>query len=240
MYILANNDASGSPGFNEDLPIAPVKVLGNDPDIDGQFFFIASEESLGTKTVSTSNPFKVSGTLYSPTWFVSMPENSEVKFNSSFAGSSSAKILFRSVLGGAQAAEDSVSVATSELSGKMTVAYNSNRADASENGEVDVVSLSGGVGTYDSYNVKSYPSTGDFNSNAETPFKARNPLLINFSPVDNSLPNSDFLYLLGESSDNNGVFASVAINNGTLPLLNSSNAAVLSCWDLSPWIPVTL
>ena len=213
MYILANNDASGSPGFNEDLPIAPVKVLGNDPDIDGQFFFIASEESLGTKTVSTSNPFKVSGTLYSPTWFVSMPENSEVKFNSSFAGSSSAKILFRSVLGGAQAAEDSVSVATSDLSGKMTVAYNSNRADASENGEVDVVSLSGGVGTYDSYNVKSYPSTGDFNSNAETPFKARNPLLINFSPVDNSLPNSDFLYLLGESSDNNGVFASVAINN---------------------------
>jgi hypothetical protein len=187
--------------------------LGNDPDIDGQFFFIASEESLGTKTVTNTNPYKVSGTLYSPTWFVSMPENSEVKFNSSFTGSSSAKILFRSVLGGAQAAEDSVSVATSNLSGKMTVVYNSNRADASENGEVDIVSLSGYSGMYDSYNVKSYPTTGDFSSNAETPFKGKNPLLINFSPIDNSLPNADFLYLLGDSSDNTGVFSSVAVNN---------------------------
>ncbi len=212
LNIVANDDASGAPGFNEDLPIAPVKVLGNDPDIDGQFFFIASEESLGTKTVTNTNPFKVSGTLYSPTWFVSMPENSEVKFNSSFTGSSSAKILFRSVLGGAQAAEDSVSVTTTKLGGKMVVAYNSNRADAGEGGEVDIVSTSGYSGTYESYNVKSYPKTGDFNSNAETPFKGRNPLLINFSPVDNSASNANFSYLLGESSDNTGVFSSAAVN----------------------------
>jgi hypothetical protein len=214
MYILANNDASGSPGFNEDLPIAPVKVLGNDPEIDGQFFFIASEESLGTKTVSTSNPFKVSGTLYSPTWFVSMPENSEVKLNSSFAGSSSAKILFRSVIGGAQAVEDSVSVTTSRLSGNITVAYNSNRADVNESGEVDVVSVYGRNGMYESYNVKSNPTSGDFNTNAETSFKGKNPLIINFQPVDNDdKANADMVYLLSESSDNTGIFSSVAVNN---------------------------
>lgn len=212
MYILANNDASGSPGFNEDLPVAPVKVLGNDPDIDGQFFFIASDDSLGTKTVTNTNPYRVTGTLYSPTWFVSMPENSEVRFNSAFTGSSSSKILFRSVLGAAQG-EDSVSVSTSQLSGKMVVAYNSNRPDASEGGEVDIVGLSGYAGVYEAYNVKSYPKTGDFNANAETPFQGKNPVLINFSPEDNSLPNADFFYLLGESADNSGVFASAALSN---------------------------
>lgn len=216
MYILANNDASGSPGFNEDLPISPVKVLGNDPDIDGQFFFIASEDSLGTKTVTTTNPYRVTGTLYSPTWFVNMPENSEVRFNSAFTGSSSSRILFRSVLGGAQAAEDSVSVSTSDLSGQMIVAYNSNRTDASESGEVDSVLLSGYSGTYDTYNIKSYQKSGDFISNAETPFKGRNPVLINFQPEDNSLPNADFFYLLGESSDNSGVFTSAAVNNSAV------------------------
>ena len=211
LDIVASDEITGAPGFNEDLQIAPVKVLGNDPEIDGQFFFIAAEESLGTKTVTTTNPFKVSGTLYSPTWFVNMPENSEVKFNTAFTGSSSAKILFRSVLGAF--AEDSVSAASSALSGKMIVTYNSNRSDASEGGEVDVISLSGYSGMYESYNVKSYPPTGDFNSNAETPFKGKNPVLINFQPVDNSLPNADFFYLLGESSNNAGTFSSVAVSN---------------------------
>jgi len=213
LNVVANDDASGAPGFNEDLPIAPVKVLGNDPEIDGQFFFIASEDSLGTKTVSNTNPYKVTGTLYSPTWFVSMPEDSEVKFNSSFSGASSAKILFRSVLGGAQAAEDSVSVSTSKLSGSMTVAYNSNRADVSEAGEVDVVTVNGYAGTYESYNVKSNPSSGDVSTLADDPFKGRNPLIINFQPGDNSLPNSDVFYLLSESSGNQGTFSSAALNN---------------------------
>ena len=213
LNVVANDEASGSPGFNEDLPISPVKVLGNDPDIDGQFFFIASEDSLGTKTVTNTNPYKVTGTLYSPTWFVSMPENSEVKFNSSFTGSSSAKILFRSVLGGAQAQEDSVSVTTSRLSGEMTIAYNSNRADASEQGEVDIISAKGRNGIYESYNVRSNPTSGDFNSNAEVPFKGKNPLIINFNPSDNLSPNADLSYILSETSDNTGTFASAAVNN---------------------------
>ncbi len=213
LNIVANDDASGSPGFNEDLPIAPVKVLGNDPDIDGQFFFIASEESLGTKTVTTTNPYKVSGTLYSPTWFVSMPENSEVKFNSSFTGNSSAKILFRSVIGGAQAKEDSVSVATTKINGNITVAYNSNRANVSEAGEIDIISLSGYSGTYNSYNVKSNPNKSDFYSNSNPSFKGQNPQIINFQPINNSMPNANTMYLLGETSDNSGPFLSTAVNN---------------------------
>ena len=213
LNIVANDDASGAPGFNEDLAIAPVKVLGNDPDIDGQFFFIASDESLGTKTVTTSNPFKVSGTLYSPTWFVSMPENSEVRFNSSFTGNSSAKILFRSVVGGAQVKEDSVSVATTKLDGNITVAYNSNRANVSESGEVDIISLSGYSGTYNSYNVKSNPNKSDLYSQSNPSFKGQNPQIINFQPINNSMPNANTMYLLSESSDNSGPFLSTAVNN---------------------------
>jgi hypothetical protein len=212
LDIVGNDIFSGSPAFNEDLPIAPVKVLGNDPEIDGQFFFIASDDVLGTKTVTTTNPFRVTGTLYSPTWFINMPENSEVKFNSTFTGTNSAQILFRSVLGGAQALEDSVSVSTSNLSGSMTVAYNSNRTDASESGEVDLVAVGGYSGGYDTYTVKSYANTGDFNSSAEEPFKGRNPLLINFQPVSNSSSNADTFYLLSESSDNTGTFSSAAVN----------------------------
>ena len=214
LDINGNDIFSGSPAFNEDLPISPVKVLGNDPEIDGQFFFIASEDSLGTKTVTSTNPLRITGTLYSPTWFISMPENSEVKFNSTFTGTNSAQILFRSVLGGAQAAEDSVSVTTSRLSGNMTVAYNSNRTDANESGEVDVVSVYGRNGMYESYNVKSNPTSGDFNTNAETSFKGKNPLIINFQPVDNDdKANADMVYLLSESSDNTGTFSSAAVNN---------------------------
>lgn len=212
LDIVGNDIFSGSPAFNEDLPIAPVKVLGNDPEIDGQFFFIASDDVLGTKTVTTTNPFRVTGTLYSPTWFINMPENSEVRFNSTFTGTNSAQILFRSVLGGAQAAEDSVSVSTSNLSGSMTVAYNSNRTDASESGEVDVVAVGGYSGGYDTYTVKSYANPGDFNSSAEETFKGRNPLLINFQPVSNSSSNADTFYLLSESSDNTGTFSSAAVN----------------------------
>jgi hypothetical protein len=212
LDIVGNDIFSGSPAFNEDLPIAPVKVLGNDPEIDGQFFFIASDDVLGTKTVTTTNPFRVTGTLYSPTWFINMPENSEVKFNSTFTGTNSAQILFRSVLGGAQALEDSVSVSTSNLSGSMTVAYNSNRTDASESGEVDLVAVGGYSGGYDTYTVKSYANTGDFNSSAEEKFKGKNPLLINFQPVSNSSSNADTFYLLSESSDNTGTFSSAAVN----------------------------
>jgi hypothetical protein len=212
LDIVGNDIFSGSPAFNEDLPIAPVKVLGNDPEIDGQFFFIASDDVLGTKTVTTTNPFRVTGTLYSPTWFINMPENSEVKFNSTFTGTNSAQILFRSVLGGAQALEDSVSVSTSNLSGSMTVAYNSNRTDASESGEIDLVAVGGYSGGYDTYTVKSYANTGDFNSSAEEKFKGKNPLLINFQPVSNSSSNADTFYLLSESSDNTGTFSSAAVN----------------------------
>jgi hypothetical protein len=209
LEVIANDEASGAPGFNEDLPIAPVKVLGNDAEIDSQFFFVASDDSLGTKTVSNTNPYKITGTLYSPTWFVGMPNNSEVKFNSSFAGASSAKILFRSVIG-AQAKEDTLSVATSQLSGEINVAYNSSRTNAKETGEIDLLSLSGYSGTYNSTKVNSYSGTGD---SLGTAYSAINPEILNFQPINNSSPNADSFYLLSLGSDKNGVFSSSAINS---------------------------
>jgi hypothetical protein len=72
--------------------------------------------------------------------------------------------------------------------------------------------VGGYSGAYDTYTVKSYASTGDFNSNAEEAFKGRNPLLINFQPVNNSSSNADTFYLLSESSDNTGAFSSAAVN----------------------------
>lgn len=204
LDVIANDDASGSPGFNEDLPIAPVKVLGNDPDIDGQFFFVASDDVLGTKTVSNTNPFRITGTLYSPTWFVNMPNNSEVKFNSSFAGGSSAKILFRSVIG-APPKEDKMSAVRSNLSGEINVAYN----NAGEAGGVGLLSLSGYLGTYKSTVISSYSGTGDTTG---TTYSGVNPELINFTPIKNSAPNADTFYLLGQDADKNGVFSSSAVN----------------------------
>lgn len=209
LEIKANDEASGAPGFNEDLPIAPVKVLGNDLEIDSQFFFVASDDSLGTKTVSSTNPYRITGTLYSPTWFVNMPNNSEVKFNSSFAGGSSAKILFRSVIG-APSKEDTLSVATSKLSGEINIAYNSNRTNAKETGEIDLLTVSGYSGTYKSIKVNSYSGTGD---STGTAYSAVNPEILNFHPIDNSLPNADTFYLLSTGSSKNGVFSSPAINS---------------------------
>ena len=204
LEVNANENASGSPGFNEDLPISPPKVLGNDPEIDGQFFFVASDDVLGTQTVSNTNPYRITGTLYSPTWFVNMPNNSEVKFNSSFVGASSAKILFRSVVG-AQEKEDKMSAVRSNLSGEINVAFN----NTGEDGGIGILSLSGYSGTYNSFIVKSYAGTGDTSG---TTYSAKNPELINFTPIKNSAPNANSFYLLGLDADKNGVFSSAAVN----------------------------
>ena len=48
---------------------------------------------------------------------------------------------------------------------------------------------------YESYNVKSNPTSGDFNTNAETSFKGKNPLIINFQPVDNDDKANETTYI---------------------------------------------
>jgi hypothetical protein len=210
LKIGGNEEASGGVGFNEDLPLTPPKILGNDPDIDGQFFFVASDDVLGTKTVSSTNPLKITGTLYSPTWFINMPEDAEVKFNSSFVGNSSSQILFRSVLGVSK--EDGLSAVTSHLAGNISVAFNSSRTNAQSQGETDVLSLSGNNGTYESFNIKNYSGAGDTIGSS---LKGQNPQLLNFKPINNSNTNRNSFYLMNIASDNNGTYSSVAINNSS-------------------------
>ena len=207
--IIYNSPSSpsavGSPAYYEDLPLAPTKILGADADKDSQFYFIADPASLGTKTVTFQDPYVLRGTLYSPTWYVDLPSDMEVRLNHSFG---SAEPKFRTVASAADLAEDSIGVVNSGFSDSFIVAYTSNRSNASELGEIDILKVSSYGSSIDQYTVSNYNSSGSIVGN----LNGRKPKLINFS-ISNGYPRSaDQIYLMSEAVSSEGNFISAALN----------------------------
>jgi len=197
--------AIGSPAYYEDLPLAPTKILGADADKDSQFYFIAAPESLGTKTVSYQDPYVLSGTLYSPTWYVNLPSDMEVQFNHSFG---SAEPKFRTVAGVADLAEDSVSVENSGFTDNILVAYSSNRTSADELGEIDVLQIGSNGSSYDQYTVANYNSEGAVVAR----LNGRSPKFVNYSVSNSNVMSRDNMYLVTEATNSEGNILSVALN----------------------------
>jgi len=197
--------AVGSPAYYEDLPLAPTKILGADADADSQFYFIAAPESLGTKTVTFQEPYVLSGTLYSPTWYVNLPSDMEIRLNHSFG---SAEPKFRTVAGVADLAEDSIGVVNSGFSDSFIVAYSSNRSSASELGEIDVLRVNSYGSSLDQYTVANYDSSGSLVANLH----GSKPKMLNFSTSNGNPYSADHIYLMTEAVSSEGNFISAALN----------------------------
>ncbi len=197
--------AIGSPAYYEDLQLAPPKILGADADKDSQFYFIAAPESLGTKTVTAQDPYLLSGTLYSPTWYVNLPSDMEVQLNHNFG---SAEPKFRTVAAAKELFEESVSVVNSGFTDNFLVAYTSNRNNTNELGEIDILAVSSKNSSYDQYTVSSYDTTGNPTAN----INGFNPKLLNFSVSNNNVFSKDNIYLLTEATNSEGNILSVALN----------------------------
>jgi len=200
--------AIGSPAYYEDLPLTPTKILGADVNADSQFYFIASPESLGTKTVTPQDPYTLSGTLYSPTWFVDLPSNMEVRLNHSFG---SAEPKFRTATSKVLK-EDSIGVVNSGHSDTFIVAYSTNRTNANDAGEIDVLKVNSYGSSYDQYTVSSYDNSG----NPVAKFLGTHPKLINFSQANNLQGSANQIYLMTEaiSPEGNIISAAFSENDG--------------------------
>ncbi len=193
----------GSVAYYEDLPVSPVIAS------DEEFYFIASNDNLGTKTVTADNPFILTGTLYSPTWNVNLPKGTEVDFRNYF---SDADILFRTVLGEGDVSEPSVIVETNKVTKEMTVVYNSDRTNANSNGELDSIVTHHDQKTYSQYAIRNNEVnyTG-LQQQAESSFSGVRPQLLNIARNEN-VTNTPQMYLMIEKSDAEGTYTSVLVN----------------------------
>ena len=107
----------GSPAFYEDLPLVPPRSLGAQ-----DFWFIAANDLLTSQIVSAQNGLDVTGCLYSPTWFVDLPEEMEVR--SGAQGFRDRTVWFRTVLsaGGTSTSEFGISAVEDPMTGRVHVA----------------------------------------------------------------------------------------------------------------------
>jgi hypothetical protein len=107
----------GSPAFYEDLPLTPSRSIGNQ-----DFWFIAADDLLSSQIVSAQNGLDVTGCLYSPTWFVDLPKDMEVR--SGAQGFRDRAVWFRTVLssGSTSTSEFGVSAVEDPMSGRIHIA----------------------------------------------------------------------------------------------------------------------
>lgn len=193
----------GSVAYYEDLPLSPVVASEED------FYFIASDDVLGTKTVTSTNPYTLTGTLYSPTWNVNLPKGTEVDFRNYFTD---ADILFRTVLGEGDVAEPSVIVDSNNVTKNLTVVYSSDRANASSNGELDSIVTSHDQGIYSQYTIKNKEvSYSGAQQQADSSFTGSRPQILNLARNEN-IENRPQMFLMVEKSDSDGPYTSVLIN----------------------------
>jgi hypothetical protein len=65
----------GSPAFNENLQVVPNQSIGETSD----FWFIASDFLTHVFVVDASVGIDITGSLYSPAWFINMPKDMEIR-----------------------------------------------------------------------------------------------------------------------------------------------------------------
>lgn len=143
MRTLTENDsAGGSVAFYEDLPLTPTQSLD-----ENSFWFKASDDIVTTGPVlSDSNgEFTVSGCLYSPTWMVDLPLNTDVDYYTYGLGTN--PILFRTVTSKA-AAVSSISATKNDLTKDVTVSYTSESTTAPNSTTTEILNVSNTQNNY--------------------------------------------------------------------------------------------
>jgi hypothetical protein len=186
--VVENDSAGGSVAFFEDLPLTPTRTIE-----DNNFWFIASDDMLKGPVLSDSNgEFTVSGCLYSPSWLVSLPENTDVDYYTYGLGTN--PILFRTVPGKLETL-DSVSANENKLDKTVAVANNTKL------GTTEVLVIS---------NTKTDISSSTEVKQGNKSFEGKNPVIVSSNKHKNSAGSETFVF--AETDGTSGKDLNVASN----------------------------
>jgi hypothetical protein len=186
--VVENDSAGGSVAFFEDLPLTPTRTIE-----DNQFWFIASDDLLKGPVLSDSNgEFTVSGCLYSPSWLVSLPENTDVDYYTYGLGTN--PILFRTVPGKLETL-DSVSADENKLDKTIAVANNTKL------GSTEVLVIS---------NTKTDLSKSTEIKQGDKKFEGKNPVIVSSNKHKNSAGSKAFVF--AETDGTSGKDLNIASN----------------------------
>jgi hypothetical protein len=215
LNIVDAGGFTGSTRFYEDLDLVPSSSLDSQ-----QFWFYADSETLKAQLIANGKEFMIMGALYSPTWFVKLPQGIEVSviggtaFNSTFP----AALKIRTVL------DDSVTIATEDLV-KATEDGLENSTHIVVNGVQetgsDVTSVINYIKLNDPMNTPMYKGlvAGQSSGNRKI-LSGEDPIIFNMS-VDDRGFSGDILALASESQDTNGSKINLSLN---------SDGGVLDYW----------
>ena len=186
--VVENDSAGGSVAFFEDLPITPTRTIE-----DNQFWFIASDDILKGAVLSDSDgEFTVSGCLYSPSWLVSLPENTDVDYYTYGLGTN--PLLFRTVPGKLETL-DSVSADENKLDKTVAVANNTKL------GTTEVLSIS---------NSKTDLSKSTVVKQGDKNLEGKNPVIVSSNKHKNSAGSETFVF--AETDGTSGKDLNIASN----------------------------
>ena len=121
--INQNDFSGGSIAFYEDLSLLPANSIENN-----DFWFIAANDLLeGTQPVlsDSQGEFTIQGCLYSPSWLLSLPENTDVETFTYGLGTN--PILFRTIPGKSVDAEIGVSAVENKFNNSVSVVHTSSK-----------------------------------------------------------------------------------------------------------------
>ena len=121
--VNQNDFSGGSIAFYEDLSLLPANSIENN-----DFWFIAANDLLeGTQPVlsDSQGEFTIQGCLYSPSWLLSLPENTDVETFTYGLGTN--PILFRTIPGKSVDAESSVSAVENKFNNSISVVHTSSK-----------------------------------------------------------------------------------------------------------------
>ena len=197
----------GSPAFYEDLPLVPNRTIG-----DQEFWFIAANDLLTTRVVDGLRGLDVTGCIYSPTWFVNLPKDIEVR--SGAQGFRDRLVWFRTVPAeGDNLGEFAVSALENPTSGRIHVVQDGDPEISSQS--FNSMNATGKIIKQYSFDAPYLPlldkgTVQGPNGNGFRDFEGKNPSIV-MMPTTMSGENPSLIALVAQADDSESSF-NVALN----------------------------
>lgn len=187
----------GSPAFYEQLQLVPNQSIGQTSD----FWFIASEFLTHAFVVNGTTGIDITGSLYSPAWFINMPSGMEVRARGQ--GFKDHDVWFRTVPADAAAGEPALSAVEDKVSKSVHLAHED--TDEVSGQSVGMMSSQSVIKhkTFDSPYRKAVQDNNVAGNNAS-----------GVSTLSNTAPNLAFLNSGSFSNKNSGVLGLVTQYEG--------------------------
>ena len=198
----------GSPAFYEDLPLVPPRSLQAQ-----EFWFIAANDLLSTQVVDARRGLDVTGCMYSPTWFVNLPQNMEVR--SGAQGFRDRTIWFRTVPAEGEAVgEFAISALENPITGRIHVAQDEEAGVSGQS--FGAMNITGRVVRQYGLDTPYAPVFDNAvvqgpNGEGVRDFDGKNPSLVMLPSTTGNQPPA-LIALVAQSDENEAAAFNVAIN----------------------------